>query len=263
MENKIVHNLIPIIDENGITANPAICKIMVDKNDCLGLSTNGIYEPLITELIKSNAKKGNIVCDIGAHIGYYSLLMSCLVGKKGMVYAFEPESDNYDVLIANTKLNPIKNIVAEKKAVSNFSGTAVLYKSEDNSGDHRLCYGQNDRMAENVDVVELDVFFEGKEKPNFIKIDTQGTEFHIFISLLRFIKDVKSPKIICEFSPYLLSDAGIQGIEFLNLLLDNQFNVFHIDDINNKVYPADIQYLLDKFPADRDVGTNLFCIRNV
>jgi len=56
-------------------------KIFLDRKDALGLSIHKIHEPLVTDFIKKEIKEGNIVVDIGAHIGYYTLIFAKLVGE--------------------------------------------------------------------------------------------------------------------------------------------------------------------------------------
>jgi len=67
-------------------------RLFLDVEDALFLSVNGLHEKTETELIKKEIKKGDFVIDIGANIGYYTLLFAKLVGSSGHVLAFEPES---------------------------------------------------------------------------------------------------------------------------------------------------------------------------
>ncbi len=88
-------------------------------------------------VLKQNIHTGDTVVDIGANIGYYTLLMSNLVGNGGKVFAFEPEPKNFEILQKNLELNQIKNVIVEQKAVSEFSGIGFLELSSD-SGQHRI-----------------------------------------------------------------------------------------------------------------------------
>jgi len=71
--------------------------MFLDSCDSLQLSINEIYEPIETNFVKDKIKEKNIVLDIGANIGYYTLIFAKLVGNNGKVFAFEPErkSDNF------------------------------------------------------------------------------------------------------------------------------------------------------------------------
>ncbi|HRB19573.1 MAG TPA: FkbM family methyltransferase [Chitinophagales bacterium] len=72
------------------------------------------------ELLHKNIRKGDIVLDIGANIGFYTQLLSDLVGENGKVYAFEPDKKNYSYLQQNT--GQLKNVAFFHKAVSNKTG---------------------------------------------------------------------------------------------------------------------------------------------
>ena len=85
------------------------------------------YEQLLTKLFKKEMKQGMIVVDIGAHIGYFTLLAARLVGETGRVFAFEPDPDNYSLLIKNVSVNGHDNVIPVQKAVSNKTGQVRLF----------------------------------------------------------------------------------------------------------------------------------------
>ena len=73
-------------------------KMFLDPGDSIGLSVNEIYEPCVVAVANKEIKKGGVVLDIGANIGYFTLIFARLVGDNGKVYAFEPDPANFALL---------------------------------------------------------------------------------------------------------------------------------------------------------------------
>jgi len=73
-------------------------KIFLDENDSLCLSINGIYDEFETDIIKKEVHHGDVVMDIGANIGYFTIILAKLVGDEGKVFAFEPDPTNFELL---------------------------------------------------------------------------------------------------------------------------------------------------------------------
>ena len=113
-------------------------KMYLDQNDSLRLSINGVYGELDTSTIKQHVKKNDIIIDVGANIGYYTLLFSKITGSSGKVFGFEPEAYNFELLKKNVKINNYTNIILEQKAVSKNSGTANLYLAKNGIVGHRI-----------------------------------------------------------------------------------------------------------------------------
>ncbi len=137
----------------------------------------GRYEPLQTRVIASLLRPGMQVADIGANIGYYTLLAAGAVGPSGHVWAFEPETSNYDLLLCNIRENKLENVTAEPKAVGAGAGTASLYLSSVNFGDHRLSPSAEPRRSLAVSVCSLDDYFRTRDVAlDLVKMDIQGAE---------------------------------------------------------------------------------------
>jgi len=157
----------------------------------------------------------DIVIDIGAHIGLFSLFASQFC-KKGKIFSFEPINENFELLKENIKINEISNIYLFNNAVSDTSSTITLYQSEDDSGHSKFI-----KTSKSVKVISksLKEFLDENkiEQCDLLKLDCEGSEYEIMKSLpLKYFEKFK--KIIIE---YHLADSKPQLIEELKIKLKN------------------------------------------
>lgn len=196
------------------------------------LIMHNIFEEYQTKLTKELIKPGMVVVDIGANIGYYSLIAAKLVGPTGKVYAFEPEPRCFALLVKNIRLNKIGNVFAIQKAVSNKAGTRKFFVDKINWGGSSFSKdnpAKRDR-AIIIKTTTLDNFFKGKQI-DFIKIDTQGAEGLIIAGGEKLIKN-NDLKIIMEFSPLALRNVGEDPSALLQRLQELGFEIKIIDELN-------------------------------
>ena len=152
------------------------------------------------EFCKKHIKKGQIVVDIGANIGYYTLIFAQLVGNSGKVFAFEPDPKNFEYLQKNIKLNEFNNIFLEKKAVSNNLTKTKLFKDPQNLGGHSLIDPGKGNESIEVETTTLDNYFKDfNQKIDFIKIDVEGAEDKVIQGGMNFFKNNYYLKMITEF----------------------------------------------------------------
>lgn len=236
-------------------------KIILDPTDSLRLTKTKEDECLETKVIKDQIKKGDIVLDIGAHIGYYSLIFGKLVGSLGKVYAFEPAKDNFTLLKKNIRLNNFKNIVPIKKAVSDQDSKTSLLLSRHDSVDHRVLWVGKHHRVEIVTAVKLDNFFKKKTKVNLIKIDVQGEEFKVLKGCASLLKMNKQLKIITEFWPYGLSRSTDNPMDLLNFLIRQGFVLYNINEQMGKLEVFNAGQLLKRYNIKNKADTNLLCAR--
>lgn len=202
-------------------------------------------ERLTTQMFKQVVKDGYTVVDIGANIGYFTLLAGRLVGKKGKVYAFEPEPQNYSVLCQNIALNRYDNVVPLQKAVSNIFGMVRLYLSKTDVGAHTLrrqhAHPQFDtsQLGESTEVesVTLDGFLEDKRQPiDVIKMDMEGAEMAALLGMDRVIRENQNLKMFIEFYPSAIREMGYSPEEFIHSLLEKYgFSITVIDELRTTV----------------------------
>lgn len=239
-------------------------RIWLDEDDSLRLSIVGIYEPLTVKHFREHLKPGDNVLDIGAHIGYYSLIAAERVGKKGRVYAFEPNKDNLALLTKNINANKYKNIVIIDKAVAKTAKKAKLFLSPVSTGMHSLIdIDGNNGEATMVDVVSLDKLF-GKNPPKIsaIKMDIEGGEYSAVEGMAHLLKKSKNIKLFAEFSPYAIKRSGRSPGGFLKYLKSIGFQLHGIDEFQSQVKPIDnVNNFISSFPQDRDSHINLMAVK--
>lgn len=166
-----------------------------------------------------------MVFDIGAHIGYYTIILSKLIDSKGLVMAFEPEPNNYYLLIKNIKLNKCLNVIPMNYAVSDYEGDGILYIAKGNTGDNRIYDpkgGYSSTME--ISIFQLDRLVD-RGKVIFIKSDTQGKDFAVLRGAEKILKKYH-PKLQFEFWPKGMISAGDDPKLFLEYLKDLGYSLY-------------------------------------
>lgn len=193
------------------------------------------YEPYETQLILRQAKSGDVVVDVGANIGYYTVLLADKVGRNGKVYTFEPDKINFKILIKNIEANNLKNVVAVNVAVGGKNGKDFLYKSRENFGDHKLktppARGSGTPPLEEreiIKVIKLDDYLKDL-KIDLMKIDTQGWEPEVVEGAKKIIERDK-PTIFFEYSPASYDQAKLDGKEMMDFLRKIYLKIWWIDE---------------------------------
>ncbi len=238
-------------------------KMFLDSKDSLCLSTVGVHERFETELVQKEIKRGNVVLDIGANIGYYTLIFAKLVGEEGSVFAFEPDPDNFALLKKNVEIIGYRNVILVQKAVSNKSGKLKLYLCEENMGDHRIYNSHDNRKSVEIEAIRLDDYFKDYDrKVDFIKMDIQGAEGEAIQGASSFLQKNKNVKIVSEFWPIGLKRSGIEPEDYLKLLLKHDFELYHVNKREKKIEPVNIHKLLKTYTSEKGNFTDLFQVRN-
>ena len=221
---------------------------------------SGTWEPVQTKIVISMLSAGQNVIDIGANIGYYTLLCSKLTGERGKVFSFEPEPRNFSILRANVSLNNLTNVVLENKAISNSEGSSYLYLSAHNKGDHRLAFEPH-RERCMVEHLPLDDYLRGFESEiHFLKCDVQGHELKVLRGMQKMIES-NLDHLCCmiEFSPGLLEREEASSLEaFLDFFNAYQAEIYWIKEKSGQpdLVPVDKTLL-------RKLGAEMIKVRKV
>jgi len=237
-------------------------KMFLDPSDSLHLSVTSAYEPLETSLIDQLIRPGDTVLDIGANIGYYTLLFAKLVGERGRVFAFEPEPENFKLLKKNVALSGYHNVVLIPKAASNTTGTARLYLSDVNKGDHRLSNSGERRESIAISTVQLDDELGNYDRPvRLIKMDIQGHEAAALQGMLQLLSRNQSISILSEFWPVGLSHSGADPQKHLAWFADHGFTLYNLNESENAIEPADTARLIGPQSHREEYYTNVLATR--
>jgi FkbM family methyltransferase len=169
------------------------------------------------QLLRRILFAGAVVVDAGANIGIYSEFLSRSVGPTGAVHSFEPSPDNFKRLHAATR--KLSNVRLSQAAVGEHSGKSELYLSDKLNVDHRSYRAAGDsRRTLPIEIVALDDYFKPGERVDLIKMDIQGYELHALRGANRLLKDNPDIKLLVEFWPYGLKQAGANWIDLIAAL---------------------------------------------
>lgn len=194
-------------------------KLRIDAMDSLGLGSGAPFEPETLAALQRWVHPGMTVVDIGANIGYFTVHFSRLVGDQGVVHAFEPEPLNFAMLAENVQMNGLSNVCVHHAALGRERGHANLHLSDYNGGMHRLypsvcCSGP----SVSVPVLRMDDVLAGV-KVDLIKIDIEGYEEPALLGAENCLRQNSSLKIISEYCPASMLEAGGSPSAFLHYLL--------------------------------------------
>jgi len=172
----------------------------------------GAHESFETAFFRSRLNEESVCCDIGANVGYYSLLFASLA-PKGMVHSFEPVPLNFYVLCTNRLLNSFSNLIANPCAVGDVSGSVEFVVSRDSAFSSLVDTKIKPMAMEiSVPITTLDSYCEknGIERIDVLKVDVEGAEGRVLTGAERVLRNHAShPRtVMMELYEPMLSRYG-------------------------------------------------------
>ena len=176
----------------------------------------GVWEPHISALIESRLRSGDIFCDVGANIGYDSLLGSSVVGPAGKVIAIEASPTIYGRLLNNLRLNRVANVEAVHVAITAEPGEIPIYKGHEwNSGSASIIESRGHELEAMVRGLPLldALSAEDRKHLRLVKIDVEGAELPILRQLADSIGEYSAElEVIVEVTPDAATNAGLEDV---------------------------------------------------
>lgn len=174
----------------------------------------GFFEEGLTRMLLQYLQPKMIFFDIGAHFGYFTMLASRIVGRKGRVYSFEPTKSTYKILSSNSR--SLDNIYLNNLAVSSKSGSVVFndWGTEFSAFNSFYQPRLESRIREKlmlsqyeIQTINLDEYiYRNHVKPDFIKIDAESAEYDILLGMSQILKEIR-PIITLE-----VGDMDLPGV---------------------------------------------------
>ncbi len=166
----------------------------------------------VHSVILNSLKLGDVFIDIGANIGYYTVLASKRVGADGRVISFEPMPETFQYLKVNCQLNDARNVNLIPKAAFDIESTTPLYFSGYNG---TVSLKQSPGITTLVETTTLDVICTPYKYIKMIKIDTEGSEYEVLLGACMTLKKTK----------YIVIECGDDSERIMELLKISGFNI--------------------------------------
>lgn len=172
----------------------------------------GDYERAVQKVLVEHLRGGNIFYEVGAHIGYFSLLAASLVGRSGEIVAFEADPVNVGVIQEHFRRNSLAHARVVPMAVWSKAGSVRFTRGSElsslNAGGvlESSPWGFHSDVIE-VEAIALDDYVQSHRAPSLVKIDVEGAELHV-LNGARCLLSRYKPLVLCEaHSPELASQV--------------------------------------------------------
>jgi FkbM family methyltransferase len=198
----------------------------------------GMWDPALTRLIESTLKPGDVFIDVGAHVGYFTLLAGRRVGPAGVVLSIEPNPVALQQLRKHVERSHLEHVQTAHTACGDSSDPVRLYlHTESNSSMASLSAANaTSGVAVEVACTTLDDLCRahGLARAHLVKIDVEGAELLVLRGMERILREMR-PVIVLELEPHLLSGFGESSASIVTLLNAYDYSVAPLGGHSNYV----------------------------
>lgn len=209
------------------------------------------YEPNVTAVFRERVRPGMHVLDIGANIGYFTMLSASLVGPTGSVTAIEPNPESAKLLEASRRANSFENVSVLQVAAGRELGLLVLHGNYSNAMTSAVPDNASAVInATTVPCFKVDDLIPREGKIDFVKIDVEGAEYNALLGASELLRRCH-PTIVSEFSPQTMPGiSGVDGRQYLRFLLDYGYTMAVIDSAGAlDGCGTDVEKVMDAYAA--------------
>ncbi|HEX9892192.1 MAG TPA: FkbM family methyltransferase [Actinomycetota bacterium] len=200
----------------------------------------GRREAFMAEVLEEAVRPGQVVVDVGAFLGHFTLLAARAAGPSGRVHAFEPDPRDHPWLVRNIEINGFTDRVSpQAAAVSDRAGTALLHLARQDRSQSSIVFATDAHDAIPVPTVALDPHLPPGVEVGVIKIDVEGAELQALGGMERVLTGSPGVSLFIEVNPGALGAAGSSTEELLDRLGGLGFGYRLIDEDRRELSPFD------------------------
>lgn len=199
----------------------------------------GVWEPFETEIIRRCLTSRSDFYDVGANIGWYSVLAGLELARTGgAVHAFEPVRENVQLLTRNIMAAHLSNVRINPCALGRAIEAIDLHLSPDNKGDHRVYPCEVGRYIERGSMTRFDHYFRSSHRQPLVKVDTQGFELSVLEGMGDYLFSEQGMVLLIEFWPHGLNQETDNVSKLLQLLSGGGFKPFTVVEGDHFIRPT-------------------------
>ncbi len=180
------------------------------------------YEPHVSRLFKERLRPGMRVLDVGANIGFYSLLAASRVGTEGVVWAVEPNPANVSLILTSRRKNSFGNMHVVQAAAHDRWDTLCLFTDGSNGSVSLTSSDRPEAMRNTAMGLPLRAVLDG-ERVDLLKIDVEGAEGRAMLGMIEIIERFR-PAVFSEFTPEAMPCmSGMTGEAYVRLFTERGY----------------------------------------
>jgi len=197
------------------------------------------FEDDTLKLFQDLVNQNDIVVDVGANIGIYSVLASKKNSTGGKVISFEPSDWAHSRLLKNIERNGCGNVSVYKNAVSRKTETLQFHVCEDDAYNSIGAMPMLQvKTIKTIEAVALDEFLPsiGISKVDVLKIDTEGADYLVLMGFGNYLRKDDAPIVFCEYNRNITSGYDYQLKDLYMFLISLGFTVYELDGHSLKIF---------------------------